>query len=190
MPATLFLFCLVVPLFVTNRMRPIEIIVIPHTHSLFPARSRKAAPCKHSFAPPAQACPKRENAHQGNYKGSDKGNIHPQSACSSPTKVMKKGVRRKTGPPSSSAPSPSAFCLLSSSFSLRSRSFYSDASLCASSSAYAGTLLPTSVAERKSRIARRHLESARRPQILNRTFPPPSLPPNPRHRIFSLLLCL
>jgi hypothetical protein len=49
----------------------------------------------------------------------------------------------------------SASTLLSSSLSLRSRTSHSDASLCASSSAAGfGTLLPTSVVEKKSSTAR------------------------------------
>ena len=58
-----------------------------------------------------------------------------------------------------------------------------DASLCASSSAGAGILLPTSAAERKSRTAWLHLTSATRSRILNRYFPLPVSSSTSAHRI-------
>jgi hypothetical protein len=83
--------------------------------------------------------------------------------------------------------SPSASCLLSSSFLHRSRSSHSDASLCASSSAGAGTRLPTSVVERKSNTGWLQLVSASSSRILNRSFPPVSLRAS-AHRIFCWAL--
>ena len=80
---------------------------------------------------------------------------------------------------SPAAPSPSASTNLSSSRSLRS---HSDASLPASSSA--GTLLFTSVAERKSCTAWLHLPSARRSRIFHRLFHLPVSLYTSDHRIF------
>jgi len=75
----------------------------------------------------------------------------PPDPYSSPADAMKGGVGRNSG--SSPAPSASASNLRSSSRSRCSRSSHSDASLPASASSSAGgTILPTSVAVRKSSI--------------------------------------
>ena len=94
--------------------------------------------------------------------------IDPRSHSSS-ADAMKEGVGRNSGS-SPSAPSLSSSALLSSSLSLRSRSSHSDASLCASSSASAGTRLPTSVVDRKSSTALLHLSSASRSRTFQRLF--------------------
>ena len=78
-------------------------------------------------------------------------------------KAMKEGVGRISGCSSPSTPSSATSCLHSSSLSLRPRSSYFDASLCASSSA-GGWAGPTSVVERKSGTAWLHLPSARSPE--------------------------
>jgi hypothetical protein len=91
----------------------------------------------------AQACPSR--AHQKKKtKESETPILYSCSAA-----AMKAGVGRNSGS-STSAPSSSASTLLSSSLSLRSRSFHPDASVCASSAAGGGASLPTSVVARKS----------------------------------------
>jgi len=82
-----------------------------------------------------------------------------------PAGAMKSGVGRNSGvPPSpvSSAPAPCS--------SRHSRTSSSDTALTASSSASAGTRLPTSVADRKSSTARLHLPSARRSRTFHRPF--------------------
>jgi hypothetical protein len=91
---------------------------------------------------------------------------------SSSADAMKAGVGRNSDS-STSAPSSSASALLSSHLSLLSRSSHSDASLCASSSAGAGTRLPTSVVARKSSTALLHLSSASRSRTFQRLFPFP-----------------
>jgi hypothetical protein len=111
----------------------------------FPSAVRaKAARCKLPFAlrqglsQESKSAPRRlQRKDKGKpppillFRGSHEGGVGRNSVCSSPP-----------------APSSSASPLLSSSRSLRS---HSDVSLCASSSAGAGTSLPTSV-ERKSKI--------------------------------------
>jgi hypothetical protein len=96
---------------------------------------------------------------------------------------MKAGVGRNRGS-STSAPSSTAAALLSSALSLRSQSSHSDTSLCASSSATAETSLPTSVVDRKSRTALRHLSSASRSQTFQRLFHLPVYFLTSAHKIF------
>jgi hypothetical protein len=59
-----------------------------------------------------------------------------------------------------------------------------NASLCASSSAGAGTSLPTSVVDRKSSTALLHLSSASRSRIFQRLFPLPVSFPACAHKVF------
>jgi hypothetical protein len=102
-------------------------------------------------------------------KDKRKAQEHSQSSCAD---AMKMGVGRNSGS-STLAPSPVASAALSSSLSLLSQSSHSDASLRASSSAWASTRLPTSVVARKSNIALLHLSSASRSQTFQRFFPFP-----------------
>jgi len=102
--------------------------------------------------PSAQACPEKIGAQQGNYSGEAKRKRRQKkqqkkdatpTCYSSSAEAMREGIVRNSGcssPPSSSAPR-----LRPSSLSLRSRRPHSDASLCASSSGWAGTCLPTSI---------------------------------------------
>src|SRR3978361_480929 len=92
----------------------------------------------------------------------------------------KQGFLALRAPP----PSPSPSALLSSSLSFLSRSSHSDASLCASSSAGAGTSLPTSVVDRKSSTAPLHLSSASRSRTLQRLFHLPVSFLTSAHKIF------
>ena len=89
--------------------------------------------------PSAQACPVIKREHQGNRKWEPKRTLPPKFLS-----VFRGG--REGGRSSSS-------CLRSSSVSLRSWSSHANASLCASSSTWPETSLPTSVVEGKSRIA-------------------------------------
>jgi len=68
--------------------------------------------------------------------------------------------------------------------SSHSRTSSSDTALTASSSASAGTRLPTSVEERKSSTARLHLPSARRSRTFHRPFHLPVSFFTSAHRIF------
>jgi len=98
------------------------------THCPFPrpqsARRRLVAS---SSLPSAQACPKKEKAHQGNYKGKTKGKTPPPVSLF----LFRRGREGGRGK-EESASSPSASYLLSSPPLLRPRCSYSDPSLCAS----------------------------------------------------------
>jgi hypothetical protein len=102
---------------------------------------------------------------------------------SSSADAIKVGVGRNRGS-STSAPSPSASALLSSSRSLPSRSPHSDTSLYVSSSAWAGTSLPTSVVDRKSSTTLLHLSSASRSQTFQRLFHLPVSFLTSAHKVF------
>jgi len=108
------------------------------------------ARCKLPLCPPPSP-PERLLRTKEIDKGTDRRKPPPVS-YSSPADAMKGGVGRNSG--SSPAPSASASTLRSSSRSRRSRSSHSDTSLPASASPPAGgTILPTSVAVRKSSSA-------------------------------------
>jgi len=128
----------------------------------------KAACCK-LLCLPSRPVPRRYDAHQGYRKAFDKrkelGNQRLSPTYPS-AGAMKDGVGRIRG--CSSAPSPSAATLRSSPFS-SAPGVPSDASLCTSLLAGAGTSLPTSVVERKSSASWLHLVPGRRASpIVNR----------------------
>jgi len=103
-----------------------------------------------------------------------------RTAYTVPADAMKSGVGRNSGDsppaPGSSAPAPCS--------SIHSRTSSSDTALTASSSASAGTLLPTSVEERKSSTARLHPASARRSRAFYLSFYLPVSFLTSAHRIF------
>jgi len=131
---------------------------------------------------PPRPVRRRDNAHQGYYKGKRERVTEQKeeqakpcpSLWSSSTDAMKEGVGRNSGssspaPNSPAAPSSSASARPSSSRSLRSPRSHSDASLPASTPA--DTSLSTSVVERKSNTACLHLLSAKRFRIVNQCSP-------------------
>jgi len=149
------------------------------TVSFLSALRTMAARCKLPFCPPPWPAPKRlwcapRKSHRKRIEQEkEQKKARPVPYSSSPADALKEGVGRNSGssspaPNSPAAASSSASASLSSPRSRRSLTSYSDASLPASSAA--GTLLPTSVVERKSRIAWLHVPPAKRSRIFHRLF--------------------
>jgi len=149
-----------------------------------------AARCKHPFLPSAQACPEnvwcapRRLQKKGTKEKSERVEQRKKEgktpAYTVPADAMKSGVGRNNGgsppAPGSSVPGPCS--------SSHSRTSSCDTALTASSSASAGTRLPTSIEERKSSTARLHLPSARRSRTFYRSFHLPVSFFTSAHRIF------
>src|SRR5258706_4304720 len=97
--------------------------------------------------------------------------VPPHSSLPSPIDKREKNKGKNCNLSSASTHLSLSLSLLSASLSSRSLNSHSDASLWASSSSSgSGTLRPTWVAARKSRIAWVHRVSANRSRLLNRLF--------------------